>query len=102
MDMTGDIGELSSSSSKRSFKHQKSDSKTAAHPIYVKAVSSVSLRDGKGNIVSESKGYETNNEGLDKRAYQRRVNEQCHLKAKHREKADEDWKTEQRLVNIKD
>lgn len=69
---------LSMTESQKPKQSTKSDTKVAEHPTYIKAVSSMSIRDGKGNIVSESKGFERNSKGRDKRAYQRRVNDQVH------------------------
>merc|ERR1712098_39636 len=96
LDMSNGAGNFASSTTSISF-----SSSNNGQPTYVKTVSSKSMRDGQGNVVSESKGHEKDSNGMDKRAFQRRVNDQYHMRAKHRQRADEEWKTEQRLVNIR-
>merc|ERR1712098_523940 len=97
LDMSNGAGNFASSTTSISF-----SSSNNGQPTYVKTVSSKSMRDGQGNFVSESKRHEKDSNGMDKRAFQRRVNDQYHMRAKHRQRADEEWKTEQRLVNIED
>ena len=97
LSMSNGAGNFSSSTTSISF-----SSSNNGQPTYVKTVSSKSMRDGQGNIVSESKGYEKDSSGVDKRAFQRRVNDQYHMRAKHRKSAEEEWNTEQRLINVED
>ena len=62
-----------------------------------------SVRDSKGNIMSESKGFEQNNDsGLKRIAFQRRMNDKYHMRAKERKSRNEQWNEHQNLMNIED
>ena len=72
-------------------------------PNYVKSISRKSVKNSNGAIISESKGYEENNDsGLKRMAFQRRLNDKYHMRAKERKSRNEEWSEHQHLMNISD
>ena len=69
---------------------------------YVKRVSSKSMKNINGDIISESKGFEKNSNGLEKMAFQRRMNDKYHMIGQKRNNKNESWNKHQHLIGLSD
>ena len=77
-------------------------SKDGDKPVYRKSITRKSMSNGNGQIISESKGYEENSDGLKRMAFQRRLNDKYHMIAKQQNNPNSQWDQRQHLINIAD
>ena len=69
---------------------------------HAKSVHSNTMRNANGDIISECKGFERNNDGLRKMAAQRRFNDKYHFVGQQQRNLSQPIEKEQRLIGIAD
>lgn len=69
---------------------------------HIKAMQTNTMKNGNGEIISESKGYQKNKNGFQKMAAQRRVNDKYHFVGQRQKDLTAPIEKEQRLIGIRD